>query len=130
MTLFEGLRPSPDSELMLKVSATGASTNVHGDVYAGWLLDQMDTAATLCATKLSKGRCSTVAVENIQFQSPINVGDLVSFYARLEDSGRSSMVVVVEVFAEQSTSNVNAKVTEGRFTLVAIDQQGAIRQIL
>ena len=40
------------------------------------------------------------------------------------------MVVVVEVFAEQSTSNVNAKVTEGRFTLVAIDQQGAIRQIL
>lgn len=130
MTNFEELRPAPGSELMLKVSATNADTNIHGDIYAGWLLNQMDAAATLFATKLSKGRCSTVAVADIQFQSPINVGDLVSLYARLEDSGRSSMVVVVEVFGESNISDATAKVTEGRFTSVAIDAQGSIRQII
>jgi len=130
MTLFEGVGPSPDSQLMLKTLATEKNTNVHGDVYAGWLLDQMDTAATLFATKLSKGRCSTVAVNAVSFQSPINLGGLVSLYARLEDTGRSSMVVVVEVFVEQAGSNSNVKVTEGRFTSVAIDPRGGIRQIL
>ena len=130
MTLFDGIGPAADSELMLKVLATPANTNIHGAIYAGWLLDQMDAAATLFATKLSNGRCSTVAVDQIKFQSPINVGDAVSIYARLDDSGRSSMVISVEVFVQQSVSNVNMKVTEGRFTSVAIDNQGSIRQLL
>lgn len=130
MTLFDGLMPAQDSELMLKIAAGSSATNIHGDIYAGWLLDQMETAATQFATKLSKGRCSTVAVDRVQFQSPINVGDLVSLYARLEETGRSSMVIVVEVFAEHRLSHANARVTEGRFTLVAIDEQGSIRQII
>lgn len=130
MALFEGLRPSPDSQLMLKTATSAENTNIHGDIYAGWLLDQMDTAATLYATQLSQGRCSTVAVQGVEFHSPINVGDVVSLYARLEDSGRSSMVIVVEVFVMSNLGHASTKVTEGRFTSVAIDGHGSIRQLL
>jgi acyl-CoA thioesterase YciA len=58
------------------------------------------------------------------------VGDLVSFYARVERIGKTSITVHVEVFAERNPANLQVvKVTEANLTYVAIDAEGKPRQV-
>jgi len=103
-------------------------TNALGDIYAGWLLDQMDQAAGQIAMKASGGRCATVSLDNVDFVAPVPVGSEVSLYGELEDIGRSSMQIRIEVWiTEQGTESY--KSTETRFVFVAIDANGRIRQV-
>ena len=60
----------------------------------------------------------------MSFHRPVYVGDLVSCYARVIHIGRTSMTVQVDTYARRGRTGEEVKVTEGRFTLVAIDEQG------
>jgi acyl-CoA thioesterase YciA len=58
------------------------------------------------------------------------MGDLLSFYVRVERIGRTSVTVNVEVFAERNPADLRVvKVTEANLTYVAIDRQGRPRPI-
>jgi acyl-CoA thioesterase YciA len=58
------------------------------------------------------------------------VGDVVSFYTRIERLGRTSVTVHVEVIAERNPAQpVTVKVTEATLTYVAIDSTGAKRDL-
>ncbi len=121
--------PAPSGQLMLQVTALPKDTNAHGDIYAGWLIQQMDLAAAACAGQLSKGRATTVALERIEFMSPVSVGDQVSCYTELLDTGRSSMKIRVDVYVRDRNGGNTAKVTEGTFIYVAINDMGGIRAL-
>ncbi|MDX1452165.1 MAG: acyl-CoA thioesterase [Oleiphilaceae bacterium] len=121
--------PTPSGQLMLQIQALPRDTNAHGDIYAGWLIQQMDLAAAACAGQISKGRATTVAMERIEFMSPVSVGDHVSCYTDLLDTGRSSMKIKVEVYVKDSRGENSAKVTEGVFIYVAINEMGGIRTL-
>ena len=54
---------APKGELAIRVLAMPANTNQNGDIFGGWLLGQMDMGGEVTVTKLSKGRCVTVAVD-------------------------------------------------------------------
>lgn len=125
---LEEQEPRPEGELILRVIAHPRFTNAWGDIYAGWLLDQMDQAAAQIAMSTSHGRCATVSVESVDFVAPIPVGSEVSIYGELEDIGRSSMQVRIEVWICDSESQAY-KSTETRFVFVAIDPNGRIRQV-
>lgn len=121
--------PAPSGQLMLQLQALPKDTNAHGDIYAGWLIQQMDLAAAACAGQISKGRATTVAMERIEFLSPVSVGDQVSCYTLLLDTGRSSMKIKVEVYARDHRGANTVKVTEGVFIYVAINDMGGIRSL-
>ncbi|MES1163204.1 MAG: acyl-CoA thioesterase, partial [Rhizobacter sp.] len=56
--------------------------------------------------------------------------DLLSFYARVERIGMTSVTVNVEVYAERNPAALQVvKVTEANLTYVAIDHQGKPRDI-
>ncbi|TXH51690.1 MAG: acyl-CoA thioesterase, partial [Burkholderiaceae bacterium] len=75
-------------------------------------------------------RIATVAVNQFIFKQPVSVGDLLSFYARVERIGTTSITVHVEVYAERNPANLQVvKVTEANLTYVAIDMQGQPRKI-
>ena len=58
------------------------------------------------------------------------MGDLLSFYARVERIGTTSITVHVEVYAERNPANLQVvKVTEANLTYVAIDMQGQPRHV-
>jgi acyl-CoA thioesterase YciA len=116
-------------QLALQVIAMPSDTNAYGDIYAGWLVQQMDLAASTVAARVSEGRATTVAMERIEFLSPVKVGDVVSCYTELLDTGSSSMKINVEVFASGATNSPSQKVTEARFIYVAIDERGGIRRL-
>ena len=115
-------------ELTLRVVPAPADVNVNGDVFGGWILARVDMAAGVAAMRHAKGRVATVAVNSVQFKQPVSVGDLLSIYTRIVRTGRTSMTVAVEVYAERGHETpVTVKVTEAQLTLVAIDHEGRKR---
>jgi acyl-CoA thioesterase YciA len=104
-------------------------TNPAGDIFGGWLLAQMDIAAGTVAWQRARGRVATVALDAMAFHAPVFVGDVVSCYADVVRVGRSSIAVQVEAWARRARTGDEIKVTEGRFTCVAIDEQRRPREV-
>ncbi len=129
MTAFDDDRPNPRGELTLQIVPLPSDTNANGDVFAGWLVKQMDLAAATMAGRISQGRSATVAMDRMEFLSPLRVGSQVSCYCELVDIGRSSMKINVEVWMLDRFAKTPRKVTEGLFVYVAIDEQGRIREV-
>lgn len=104
----------------LRVMPMPADANVHGDVFGGWIMAQVDIAGALPAVRRANGRVATVAVNSFLFKQPVFVGDLLSFYADIVKVGRTSITVNVEVYAERNRLQVETvKVTEATLTYVA-----------
>jgi acyl-CoA thioesterase YciA len=119
-----------DQELVLKVIPMPADCNANGDIFGGWVMAQVDLAGSVIPARHTKGRMATVAVKEFIFKQPVRVGDILSFFSRVERIGRTSITVRVEVFAERYFSQGKyAKVTEATVTYVAIDDTGRPREI-
>lgn len=116
-------------DLALQTIALPRDTNGTGDIYAGWLIGQLDLAASTTAMRVAGGRATTVAMERVEFLSPVKVGEQVSCYTQLLDTGSSSMKIKVEAFVTPVDSNAVRKVTETTFIYVAIDERGGIRNL-
>jgi acyl-CoA thioesterase YciA len=107
-------------EPVIRTIAMPADANPAGDIFGGWLMSQMDLAASSVATHRARGRVATVAVEAMSFLSPVMVGDEVSLYARLVSTGRTSIKVAVEAYRRHRHEDARERVTEATFTFVAI----------
>jgi acyl-CoA thioesterase YciA len=117
-------------ELVLRVMPMPADANANGDIFGGWIMAQVDIAGSILPAKLSRGRVTTVAVNEFVFKQPVSVGDLLSFYATVTRVGRTSISVNVEVMAERDPENPHVvKVTEASLTYVAIDREGKPRPV-
>ena len=115
----------PATEPTTRVLAMPTDTNASGDIFGGWIMSQVDIAASIAAHRRARSRTVTVAVNSFQFKKPVYVGDLVSFYATIEKIGRTSITVFVEVYAERGLHPTEVvKVTEATLTFVAIDDHG------
>ena len=119
-----------DRQLVLRVMPMPADANGNGDIFGGWIMAQVDLAGAVLPARLAKGRIATVAVNQFIFKQPVSIGDLLSFYAKVERIGRTSVTVNVEVYAERDPANLHVvKVTEANLTYVAIDRDGKPRLI-
>jgi len=117
-------------ELVLRVMPLPADANANGDIFGGWIMAQVDLAGSVLPAKVSRGRVTTVAVNQFIFKQPVSVGDLLSFYAQVTRIGRTSITVHVDVMAERNPADPQVvKVTEANLTYVAIDSQGKPRVI-
>lgn len=113
--------PVPSGGLFLRTIAMPGDANPAGDVFGGWLLSQMDLAGGSCAAQRARGRTATIAIDAMKFHLPVLIGDEVSCYVEILRVGRTSISVMVEAWARRSRNRELLKVTEGRFTFVAID---------
>lgn len=113
-----------------RVLAMPRDTNAAGDIFGGWIMSQVDIAASIAAHRRARGRVVTVAVNEFQFHQPVYVGDLISCYAEIVKVGNTSLTVHVEVIAERDRgTEQRIKVTEANLTFVAVDQQGNKRPV-
>lgn len=120
----------PDLVLVLRVMPMPADANPNGDIFGGWIMAQVDLAGAVLPARVARGRIVTVAVNQFVFKQPVSVGDLLSFYARVERIGRTSVTVHVVVYAERNPADpVVVKVTEANLTYVAINIDGSPREI-
>lgn len=121
--------PSPQGELALQTIAMPADANADGDIFGGWLVSQMDLAGAVTANRLAHGRVATVAIDSMVFLRPVAVGSVISCYTEVATIGRSSMTILVEVWAQHHSDREPRKVTEGQFTFVAIDEHRRTRVV-
>ena len=122
--LPEGKQPA------LRVVPMPADANQNGDIFGGWIMAQVDIAGGTVAGRLARGRVATVAVKEFVFKEPVQIGDLLSFYADVLRIGTTSITVDVQVYAERRPSDPTVvKVTEATLTYVAIDAQGRPRPV-
>lgn len=120
----------PDRPVTLRVVPMPADLNQNGDVFGGWVMAQVDVAGAIPAMRRARGRVATVSVNSFQFKQAVSVGDIVSLYAEIVRTGRTSVTVRVEVFAERNYAEpVVVRVTEAELTYVAIDGDGGKREL-
>ena len=114
---------------ILRVVPAPSDINANGHIFGGWVLSQMDIAAGIVASRRAKGSVATVAIDRMEFLSPIHLRDLISVYAEVERVGRTSMVIRIEVVATRNGGECEVEVTNGLFTFVAIDDDARPRPV-
>ena len=119
----------PQQAPTIRVSAMPGDANAYGDIFGGWLMSLMDSAAGLTAARRARGRAVTIAMDGMQFHAPVHVGDEVSVYTKIERVGRTSIAIQVESWARDRHGEESRMVTEARFTFVAIDEDRRPREV-
>jgi acyl-CoA hydrolase len=114
----------PTKSLSMTVLMTPDMVNFSGKVHGGAVLRILDQVAYACASRYSGHYVVTLSVDQVYFREPIFVGELVSFLASVNFTGRSSMEVGIKVIAEDSRQRVERHVMSSFFTMVAVDENG------
>lgn len=115
---------TPRGILTLKVPAMPKDANAAGDIFGGWVMAQMDSAAGLRASEVAHCRVVTAAVKEISFTKPVKVGDTLAIYTDDIRIGRTSIRFKVEAWAIRYLSHEMERVTNSEFIMVALDEHG------
>jgi acyl-CoA hydrolase len=99
-------------------------TNPLHNLRGGRLLHWMDICGAMSAQKLARAVCVTAAVDNVAFNAPIRLGDVVSIQSKVVRSFNSSMEVYVEVFCEDLKQGTRLRSNEAFYTFVVLPREG------
>ena len=110
--------------LEMTVLMTPDMANFSGKVHGGALLNLLDRVAFSCASRFSGRYAVTLSVDQGTFKEPIDVGELVTFRASVNHTGRTSMEVGIRVEAENIRSGIRRHTNSCYFTMVAVDEEG------
>ena len=113
--------PGQQHEVTFRFMAQPTDVNFGGKVHGGMAMKWIDQAGYACAVGWSGAYCVTASVSGMQFVAPILIGDLVSVHARLMYTGRSSMHLLVDVFARDLRLAQSRLATSCVMVFVALD---------
>lgn len=99
-------------------------TNALGTIFGGIILSYIDQAGAIAAHSRVAGKLVTVAMHEVEFHSPVFVGDLVSFFTEIVRIGNTSITVRVMVEAARRKPAERVEVTEAEVVYVHVDDQG------
>jgi acyl-CoA hydrolase len=99
-------------------------TNTLNNLMGGRLMYLMDIAGAVAAQKHCNRIVVTASVDNISFQKPIKLGNIVTLTAKVTRAFSSSMEVLIEVCAEDIPAQTKVRTNSAFLTFVAIDQTG------
>lgn len=111
-------------EPVLRTMPRAGDINANGHIFGGWVLSQMDTAGGIIAWREAQGPVATVAIDAMEFISPILLNDVISVYGAVERRRRTSLAIRLDVMAQRRFGSevTEIAVTSGLFTFVALDE--------
>lgn len=98
--------------------------NLHGTVHGGYILMLADQIAYVVASRHAGRPTVTASFDEVDFRSPIEVGNIVKLHARVNHVGRSSMEIGVRVEAEDLFTREVRHTNSCYITMVAVDEEG------
>jgi acyl-CoA hydrolase len=113
-----------NAQLTMTVLMTPDMANFSGNVHGGTLLKYLDEVAYACASRYAGCYVVTLSVDQVTFREPIHVGELVTFLASVNYTGRSSMEIGIKVVTENIRQRSVRHTNSCFFTMVAVDDQG------
>lgn len=94
-----------------------------GTVFGGTIMSWIDVAAAICAHRHSGHISVTASIDTLHFLSPVEVGDMVTLIAKIVHTGKSSMMVSVDVQAQNPQRNKNCRCVTAHLSFVALDEK-------
>ena len=110
---------SERSEVMLP-----ADSNVLGSLLGGRLMEYIDMAGAMAASRHSRAYVVTASMDHLDFVAPVKVGDLLILKASVNRAFRTSMEVGVRVMVEDIREQRLRHVSSAYLTFVAVDREG------
>ena len=117
------------SELHMSFLAEPTDVNFGGHVHGGEVMKWMDQIGYALAVKFSKGYAVTKFVDNINFNSPMKIGDLVSLSAKIVSVGVTSIRINIHVKSENLQTEVVSENCSCEMVFVAVDKEGNKRKL-
>ena len=118
-----------ESEVVMTELVLPNDTNTFGNLMGGRLLYWMDIAAALAAMKHCGSPVVTASVDNISFEAPIKLGNVVHIEAKVSRAFNTSMEVHLNVWGEDVLHQYRYKSNEAYYTFVALDPNGKPRVV-
>jgi len=110
-------------EAAIRVMMMPKDTNHRGTIFGGVILSHIDQAGAVGAMEAGFRQPVTVAMDKVEFRQPVELGDLVSFYAEEVRRGRTSITIRVEVESWRRGGE-RVSVTSADVTYVNVDDHG------
>ena len=105
-------------------------TNTFGNLMGGRLMYWMDIAAALSAMKHCGAPVVTASVDNISFEAPIKLGNVVHIEAKVSRAFNTSMEVHLSVWGEDAIHQYKYKSNEAYYTFVSLDPNNKPRPVV
>ena len=115
------IKTAKESIIVMTELVLPNDTNVAGNLMGGRLMYWMDIAAALSAGKHCTAAVVTASVDNISFENPIKLGNVVHIAAKVSRAFTTSMEVHLKVWGEDHTQQYKYKSNEAYYTFVALD---------
>src|SRR3954447_26118433 len=113
----------PLYRLSMTVLMTPDMSNFSGNVHGGQLLKLLDQVAYTCASRYARAYAVTLSVDQVVFREPVHVGELVTFEASVNYTGRTSMEIGIRVTTEDLVDLRVRHTNSCYFTMVALDAE-------
>ena len=114
---------------VIRATAMPTHLNPYGGVFGGWLISQMALGAGGEASRKVRGKAVLVAADELRFKGTSKVGDEVSVYVELLESGRTSLTYAAEAISRERHGETETRVAWGRFKFVALDENDRPRDV-
>ncbi|MBJ7263421.1 MAG: acyl-CoA thioesterase [Burkholderiaceae bacterium] len=108
-------------QLTMTILMTPDMANFAGNVHGGTILKYLDQVAYACASRYAGEYVVTLSVDQVVFREPIQVGELVTFLASVNYTGRTSMEIGIKVVTEDIQRRLMRHTNSCYFTMVAVD---------
>ncbi|HMR92302.1 MAG TPA: acyl-CoA thioesterase [Chitinophagaceae bacterium] len=115
------IRKPSDSLIVMTELVLPNDTNLFENLMGGRLMYWMDIAAALSAQKHCNAPVVTASVDNISFENPIRLGNVVHIKAKVTRAFTTSMEVHMEVWGEDLKKKHKYKSNTAYYTFVALD---------
>jgi len=120
-----------DRNLSIRRMLLPKDTNHRGEIFGGAILAEIDLAGAIEARRHTRHDVATVAVKEVVFKHPVQVGDVVSFWTKTIKVGETSIHVQVDVESSRDGTGTSVSVTAAEVVYVAIakDTEGKIHKV-
>ncbi len=103
--------------------------NQHGNVHGGWIMKLVDEAGALACMRHAQHRVVTVAIDQMTFQQPIHIGDVIILTAEVTYTGRTSLEAEVKVVAENPLTGEQVHTNTAYLVYVTLNEDGKASKV-
>ena len=121
--MASGKTPKESMTVMTEIVLPNDTNALH-NLRGGKILHWMDIASAIAAGKHSNAVVVTASVDNVSFENPIKLGDVVIITAKVTRAFNTSMETHIEVWAENLPTETRYRCNEAFYTFVALDSNG------
>ena len=99
---------------------------VHGKMFGGHMLSLLDESAAAYACQIcDSAKMVTMKIEEVVFQSPVRVGNLIKIYASVDKFGKTSVTINLEARKHNVHTGKQELVCSTKMVFVKLDEEGS-----